>query len=44
MVALTRTGPMALGSAWRSMIYTGWMLMSRAAATYSLFFSSGWGS
>ena len=40
MVAMTRTGPITLGSTWRSMIASGWRPMTRAAWTYSLFFST----
>ena len=40
MVAITSTGPMTLGSTWRSMISSGGMPITRAAWTYSLFFST----
>src|SRR6185312_8758148 len=36
MVAITSTGPITLGSTWRSMMASGWRPMMRAAWTYSL--------
>src|SRR6185437_59535 len=36
MVAMTSTGPITLGSTWRSMMASGWRPMTRAAWTYSL--------
>src|SRR3984893_1691012 len=36
MVAITSTGPITLGSTWRSMMASGWRPMTRAACTYSL--------
>ena len=40
MVAITSTGPVTLGSTWRTMISTGDRPITRAAWTYSLFFST----
>src|SRR5471032_126242 len=40
MVAITSTGPVTLGSTWRTMIRVGDRPMTRAACTYSLFFST----
>ena len=40
MVAITSTGPVTLGSTWRTMIRTGDRPITRAAWTYSLFFST----
>ena len=40
MVAITSTGPMTLGSTWRTMISSGDRPITRAACTYSLFFST----
>src|SRR5690606_5279628 len=40
MVAMTSTGPITFGSTWRIMIRNGGMPISRAAWTYSLFFST----
>ncbi len=40
MVAITSTGPVTLGSTWRTMISTGDRPITRAACTYSLFFST----
>ena len=40
MVAITSTGPVTLGSTWRTMISSGDRPITRAACTYSLFFST----
>ena len=40
IVASTSTGPRTLGSRWRRMIPSGEMPITRAAWTYSLFFST----
>ena len=40
IVASTSTGPSTLGSRWRAMMPSGGMPITRAACTYSLFFST----
>ena len=40
MVAITNTGPLTLGSTCCTIMATGWRPMTRAALTYSLFFST----